>query len=127
MERVQELNAYLVLKKGDLVLALKRKSGIWEFPGGGVEFGENPGDAAIRECKEETGIEVGDAKFIGITSAVFESGGNEKHAVYVVYLAEVGDKFVKISGEHEEYRWVNSYELSRMKLGLNAEPILKML
>jgi mutator protein MutT len=30
--------------------------GYWEFPGGKVEQGESPADAAIRECLEETGV-----------------------------------------------------------------------
>ena len=32
--------------------------GKWEFPGGVVEFGETPEQAAIRECKEETGCAI---------------------------------------------------------------------
>ena len=30
----------------------------WEFPGGGIEFGEDPEMALIREVKEETGLEI---------------------------------------------------------------------
>lgn len=33
-------------------------AGYWEFPGGKVELGESPKDAAVRECQEETGLRI---------------------------------------------------------------------
>lgn len=32
-------------------------AGLWEFPGGGVKLEERPHEAAVRECKEETGLD----------------------------------------------------------------------
>jgi 8-oxo-dGTP pyrophosphatase MutT (NUDIX family) len=54
--RIQELNAYLVLFHEDRLLLLRRESGFWEFPGGSIDWGEDPRDAAVREAKEETGL-----------------------------------------------------------------------
>ena len=47
---------------GTLLIARRKdgvhKAGFWEFPGGKCEDGETPADCAIRETREETGLEV---------------------------------------------------------------------
>ncbi len=51
---VQRAGRFLIgLRPADVVLG-----GYWEFPGGKIAPGETPQEAAIRECLEETGVEV---------------------------------------------------------------------
>lgn len=128
MAKIQELNTYAVLFNGKQVLVLKRKNDLWEFPGGGVDWGEHPDKTVLREVKEETGIEMRNPIFIGISSATYEKDGNEKHSIYFVYKGETTDKTVKITAEeHKEYRWLLLEELRFLKLGLNAETVLDLL
>ena len=49
-----------------MLLQKRADSNKWGFPGGAVELGETPQMAAIREVKEETGLDVEVDKLIGI-------------------------------------------------------------
>lgn len=72
----------------DRVLLQKRgDSGKWGFPGGAIELGETPEEAAIRELKEETSIDVEVESFIGIyTDADMKyPSGDEAHSICIVY------------------------------------------
>jgi len=52
-------SAYGVVLDGDrLLLVNTRSTGKWSFPGGRCEAGETDAEAAIREIREETGIDV---------------------------------------------------------------------
>jgi 8-oxo-dGTP diphosphatase len=125
--KIQELNSYLVLFNKDRLLIVKRENGLWEFPGGGVEWGEDPQKTALRETKEETGLDAYNVKMITVTSATYEKGGDEKHSVYVVYRGETDSDEVTLSGEHKESRWLTLTEAKFMKLALNAEGVLELL
>ncbi len=122
-----ELNVYLVLLNNSETLLLKRHNSIWEFPGGGIEYGEHPEVAAKRECFEECGITVSNVELIGVTSATYKKEGKEKHSIYIVYKSEVKNKEFKISGEHVAAQWFPVSELKNVNLGLNALPIVEMI
>jgi len=55
--------AVAIVKRSHQILVGRRPThatlaGLWEFPGGKVERGETPAEAAVRECEEETGLSV---------------------------------------------------------------------
>lgn len=79
----------IVLHEGRVLLG-KRKgelgTGLYSLPGGKVDFGESPIDAAKRELKEETGLVVSCLKFIGkVSNDYFPEHG--KHYINLFYLA----------------------------------------
>ncbi len=63
------LAAYAVCVEQDRVL-LVRGGSIWTLPGGGVEHGEDPFDAVIREFAEETGCDAVAERLLGVDSRV---------------------------------------------------------
>ena len=50
----------LVLDNDKRFLLQKEESGVWDLPGGGLEFGEKPKEALEREVREEMGLRVFD-------------------------------------------------------------------
>lgn len=53
-------------EKGEVLLQRRTDSNKWGFPGGAIELGETPQMAAIREVKEETGLDVEVGELIGV-------------------------------------------------------------
>lgn len=108
------------IEPGDGVryLFLKHKPASWDFPKGLIEKGEKPEDAALRECKEETGLEIELMPGFKKTIRFFFKAKykyqmkrglkiGETVLKFVTYfLAESKTKDVEVSFEHEDYEWV---------------------
>ena len=76
----------------------------WAPPGGHLEYGESPEECAIREAKEETGVDVEAVEFRALTNDVFPEG---KH--YITLFTEAarwtGEPSVAAPGEAAEVGW----------------------
>jgi ADP-ribose pyrophosphatase YjhB (NUDIX family) len=69
-----------IIDNGKVLLTKREDFEVWCLPGGGVEDGESLAEAAIREAKEETGVDVELTRLVGVYSRI---GGmwNDVHAV----------------------------------------------
>jgi ADP-ribose pyrophosphatase YjhB (NUDIX family) len=56
----------VINEQGEVLLQLRSDFGIWALPGGALDPGEQPADAAVREIFEETGVRVVPEKLIGV-------------------------------------------------------------
>ncbi|MFS0752401.1 NUDIX hydrolase [Oceanobacillus sp. 1P07AA] len=65
--------ATIVINEHDEILLIKGPSRGWEMPGGQVEEGESLKEAAIRETKEESGVDIEIIKFCGVFQNVQQS------------------------------------------------------
>jgi len=61
--------------------------GCWTLPGGGLDFGEDPEDAVIREFKEETGLIVKVHKLVAVNSLCDSMPGwSPMHSIRIIRL-----------------------------------------
>ncbi|HLI45579.1 MAG TPA: NUDIX domain-containing protein [Geobacterales bacterium] len=108
-----------------LLLKARYKSEYWEFPKGLIESNENTEEAALREIREETGLNK--IEFIpGFKEKIsyyYKRDNDLIHKTVVFYLAEFKDEEIKISSEHIEYSWL-SYEEARKRLKKNMAELL---
>ena len=82
-------------ENGEVLLQKHGDSKKWGFPGGAVEIGETPQMAAVREIKEETGLDVRVEKTIGVYTdldMVYPNGDKAQSIIIAFELKAVGGK-----------------------------------
>ena len=72
---------------GRVLLQKRGDSCMWGFPGGAIEIGETPEQAAIRELKEETGLDAEVQSLLGVytDSDMRYLNGDQAHSICIVY------------------------------------------
>ena len=83
----------------------------WDLPGGHVEAGETPEQAVRRECREELGIEVLDARPFPLTGS---DPNLEKHAFVITRWR--GRPTNTEPQEHDDLRWFSPVEVGGLHL-----------
>ncbi len=83
--------------------------GEWDLPGGSVEQDEDPLLAAMRELKEESGIEITELSPIYVCSA-----RHNRFAITIVFKAQYEGEAITISEEHDAYEWLSLEEFNQL-------------
>jgi ADP-ribose pyrophosphatase YjhB (NUDIX family) len=93
--------------------------GLWTLPGGGVDQGEHPDDAVVREFGEETGLRVRIDELRSVTADVARlPAGDLEHTDRVIYdVTAVGGALRdETDGTTDLVRWVDEAEIDGLPL-----------
>ncbi len=91
-----------IVASGRILLIRHSWYGVWCLPGGTVEPGESVAEAAVREAREETGLEVELTRLVGVFSLPEWKGGGNYVAVFVA--RPVGGELLR----NTDYESINS-------------------
>jgi 8-oxo-dGTP diphosphatase len=101
----------LIIKRGKVNDILPE---YWDIPGGTLEDGEDPAMGAIREAKEETGLDIANLRLFFEHSNV--DVAKNKQFVTLVFMAKYPDGEVVLNPEeHEDYEWITPEEIGNYK------------
>lgn len=110
------VGAIIVAEDGRLFLArrgplAKNERGLWEFPGGSVEFGERLKDALRREIAEEYGVQIEVGELLDVVDHLLPDEG--QHWVSPTFLCRIveGEPIIREPGKCSEIGWFDPDEV----------------
>mgnify|MGYP002779606996 FL=1 len=117
----------VVAFRNDRVLLIRRgrppRLGEWSLPGGAQRLGERAEDAARRELREETGIEVGALRLLAVVDAITPGetpAAPRFHYTIIDYAALWTAGEARAGGDVTEVAWVSPDDLHNHALTSEA-------
>jgi ADP-ribose pyrophosphatase YjhB (NUDIX family) len=123
--KIRRVGAYGFCRDDDARVLLARGSatsefpGTWTLPGGGVEQGEHPDDAVVREFEEETGLSVRVTALRQVTADVVRlPSGPLEHTDRLIYdvVSTGGSLRAEVAGSTDRVAWAGPAELTSWPL-----------
>lgn len=112
-------------------LALKRAdddssaAGQWDFPGGGIDFGELHLSALHREINEETGLSIVNPTVLEVMTK-FDTE-RQIYAIFIAHRCRATTSDVCLSAEHTAYQWVTATEWLRLDAPMSLKQVVERL
>jgi 8-oxo-dGTP diphosphatase len=121
-----------VAKRGDKILLVQRSKapgiGKWGFPGGHLEMGETVQECAVRELREETGI---DAEAVAVLTAFDfitrdDAGNPSRHFTLIAVLCDWRAGDGELIEDASALGWFNLAEAEKLDTFPDALPSMRL-
>jgi len=104
-----------------VLLSHRRDIDAWNLPGGGVETGETPVEAVMREVTEETGLEVAVDRLVGVYT------NTRRDDIVFTFVCRVTGGALQLTEESSDHRYCALTEMPRSLTPKNVERIREAL
>jgi ADP-ribose pyrophosphatase YjhB (NUDIX family) len=109
-----------IVRDGKVLLVRRARHpalGVYTLPGGGVETGETLAQAAAREVREETALEIDVIALAGHREAIVrdKEGRIERHFVIMCFAARWRSGAIVLNEELDDARWLVPAELAGLR------------
>ena len=113
---VPSVNVVVVNDAGEILMIRRSDNDNWAIPGGAIDLGESMVEAAIRETREESGIECRITGIVGIYTdprhvILYTSNGEARQEFSIVLTASAVSGTPTSSDESSEVAWVGREDL----------------
>ncbi|WP_206793446.1 NUDIX hydrolase [Amycolatopsis sp. MtRt-6] len=120
------VSAFIQDDEGRILMIRRTDNDLYSIPGGQLELGETLAEAAVREVREETGIECEIVGVIGLYSdpkhVIAYDDGEVRQEFSICFRATLRDGTLRTSNESSEVGWISLQELS----SLNIHPSIRL-
>lgn len=112
-KRVSSAGLALSDAEGKVLIVKANYKEHWTFPGGLVDPGETPLDAAIRETSEEVGVQIarGDALFVMVLDRTSEYAQTYQFIFQAAFPEDMRERIVMQPSEIEDYAFVSHAQI----------------
>lgn len=129
----QTITVRALVKKDQKTLLVRRSvqvakgQGLFELPGGKLDFGESPESALAREVREELGCDLQVAQLYSVCSIVDPAAPDEHHIV-IVFMASIRsvERSIQLSSEHDKYEWIKLSDMQQKSITHITSKVLKL-
>ncbi|WP_035557582.1 NUDIX domain-containing protein [Burkholderia sp. 9120] len=118
-------------EEGELLLQEKSSGEAWSLPAGGIELGESPQEAIIREVMEETGYAVRIHAILGVFGGhafryAYPNGDQVEYVVTLFQCKIVGGSGVPFDSETKSIRYFKRNEMPELALPYPKDDLFRI-